>query len=337
MRFFQYLITTILVLSGLAPLSFSAENIRKSAVPIDVIHAEDLDRINASQSSGNNKPIDIGVQLWMTSGHGEWEIEFGNNFITGRSKLEWEDIDAPVLVLHAEVPIDHQFSIGGVIGYGEYSDGGNTDSDWANDFLFSESKAEVDGDVTLGDLNVFYNIVAPQKSNHKTKVDVFIGFQYYKDDTRNTHGVQTVINETPINEPFEGLNSTYSFQWIMLRLGTRAEHAINDRVTIGGSLAALMLVDYEGEAYWNLRTDFRDSDPNFVQEANSGYGFEGKAAVKARIMENVYVDLGYWFMSLKAVNGTDTIYFADGTSDTTKLKSVKSQRQGFFAGLMIEL
>lgn len=292
--------------------------------------------IETSSSSDFSPSVQISLEAWLSNGEGEWEIEFGSFFLSGRSRLTWEDIDAPMLVLNAEVAVAPHISIGGSFGMGEIDDGQNTDGDWFGDFQFSESQADTDGDVTMADINVYYQLITTDISGKPLEIDVFLGYIYYKDDLRDYNGVQTLVDEQPVNDPFDGLNSKYRFMWQMAKIGVRANSQVSDSLNIRGSIALLHLIDYEGEGYWNLRDDFRRDDPNFVQGADDGKGVEAKVSLRYALTENVRLEGGYRIIYMKAEDGDDKTYFSDGTSDSTHLSYVETLRHGAFAALGVE-
>jgi len=291
--------------------------------------------IENPESNGFRPSFEIGFETWLSNGKGEWEIEFGDFFFQGKSKLKWEDIDAPVLILNAEAALTPKISVSGSFGMGDIDDGKNTDGDWIGGFQYSESRADTDGDFTLGDINIYYQILSTEVAGKPMELDVFAGYLYYEDDLRDKNGVQTVIDEQAVNEPFDGLNSTYNFKWQMAKLGVRIKSQLSDAFNIVGNFAVLGLIDYEGEGYWNLRDDFRSDDPNFVQSADTGTGFEGKVSVRYILVENIFLQGGYRVIYMRAEDGSDKTYFADGSSESTDLSYVESLRHGAFAALGI--
>lgn len=286
--------------------------------------------IEIPATTGFKPSYEIGLETWLSNGKSEWEIEFGDFFFQGKSKLKWEDIDAPVLILNAEAALTPKISVSGSFGVGDIDDGKNTDEDWIGGFQFSESEADTDGDFTMADINIYYQILSTEFSGKPLELDVFVGYLYYEDDLRDQNGVQTIVDEQEINEPFDGLNSTYNFKWQMAKLGVRIKSQLSDAFTIVGNFAVLGLLDYEGEGYWNLRDDFRRDDPNFVQTADSGTGFEGKVSMRYTLVENVFFQGGYRVIYMRAEDGTDKTYFADGSSESTDLSYVESLRHGAF-------
>ena len=151
--------------------------------------------------------VRIGVQGWFSQGSGQWEIGFAGTDpvlggYSGRSRLQWEGIDATLGVLTAEVRVAPWLSVGGAYGSGEIRGGRSTDSDWLDvpsrgvlDFQVSESIADSDGRATLYDVNAYVRLTSlPKQRRVRGHLDVFLGYQFYEDALRLRNGVQTVIN-----------------------------------------------------------------------------------------------------------------------------------------------
>lgn len=272
--------------------------------------------------------VEAGLQVWFSRGQSEFEIEFGGIFLNGRSKLTWEDLDAAVLIFHAEGALSDRLRVGGRIGTGELDDGQNTDEDWLWDTKFSESTADTDGDVTLGDINLYYRLTEPG-SKEFLQLDGFVGYSYYEDDLNDQNLVQVVPDEGP----YPGLDSTFKFEWHAAKVGVRTLADLSSNITLKVTAAALYLIRYDGEGYWNLRDDFRRESPNFTQKSEDGMGVEGAIATVIRLTENLSLELGYWLYYIGSDEGEDVIYFADGTKGYTEITNVESFRHGVTVGL----
>lgn len=303
--------------------------------------------VPVAKTSGNktewaNDHVRLGVAGWMSMGEGEWEITFEGfdpafGFVSGRSKLEWEDIDANMIILFAEVGLGPYVSLGGSYGTADIDDGHNTDGDWldlwVSEYQFSESVADTSGDTEMYDINLYLHLKPLLLKKWKGNIDLFIGYQHYEDDLTDVNGVQTIIDETPVNIPFAGLESTYLFKWDAARLGVRLEIPVAKPVSINAEAAVLFAAKYDGEGFWNLRDDFEQSSPNFTQEADSGLGADAKITVCIRPVQYASIDLGYRAFMLHGQDGTDTTYFSDGTSESTDFTSVDSLRHGLFGAV----
>jgi len=305
--------------------------------------------VPVAKTSGNkcewsNDHVRLGVAGWMSMGEGEWEITFEGwdpafGFVSGRSLLEWKDIDADMIILFGEVGLGPYLSLGGSYGMGDIDDGGNTDGDWLDlwvgEYQFSESTADTSGDTEMYDINLYFHLKPLLMKKWKGNLDLFIGYQHYEDDLTDVNGVQTIIDEVPVEIPFDGLESTYLFQWDAARAGVRVEVPLAKLISVQAEAAVLFAGTFDGEGYWNLRDDFKPTPPNFTQEADMGLGTDAKVTVSIHPVKHVSVDVGYRYFMLHGEDGTDTTYFSDGTSESTDLTYVDSVRHGLFGSVTV--
>ena len=324
----------------------TAKTAEKDAKAIPVVPAKPAP---VAKTSGNkmewaNDRVRLGVAGWMSTGEDKWEITFEGwdpdyGYISGRSKLDWKDVDADMIIFFGEVGLGPYLSIGGSYGAADISGGSNTDGDWLDDwgseFQISESVADTSGDTEMYDLNLYLHLKPLLLKKWTGNIDIFLGYQHYQDDLNDVNGVQTIIDEVPVNIPFAGLDSTYLFKWDAARAGVRLEIPVAKPVSINAEAAVLFAASYDGEGFWNLRDDFKQSSPNFTQKADSGLGGDAKVTVCIRPIKNASIDLGYRVFMLHGQDGTDTTYFSDGTSESTDFTSVDSLRHGLFGAVTL--
>ncbi len=304
----------------------------------------DMDRLNelVSALSVPDPRFRLMLDLGWTTGRSSWEISFqefepGFGIVDVHSRLGWKRLESIIYRLHGEYKVNDWLRLSASVGLGSLDNGQNSDTDWyanfmGRDFIFSKSEADTDGDVTLFNLNAHVRLNEFfELSRLPGQWDVFGGYQYHEEDLRDRNGVQTIIDEEQVNMPFSGLNSTYLFEWQAARLGVRGEIPLADRLRLRGSLAGLW-ARFEGEGFWNLRDDFRNESPNFVQSASNGLGVELSLFGVFDITETFFAEIGWWQLYLKAQNGTDKLYFADGFEARTDLEFARTQRQGVFIG-----
>ena len=288
--------------------------------------------------------FDVGVETSFTTGESSWRISFvefipGTGLLAGSSKLAWEEMDAAMLRFHGTYRITPRFRASISYGQGDISGGKNTDTDWfsleqPNDYIFSESIADSDGRIRYIDAQLALRLNEIRDMSRIGGVwDISAGYLFYQEDLRLRNGIQTILFEEAMNEPFDGLNSKFLFEWHAFRLGLNVEVPLARRFRVKAGAAGLVGVDFRGEGYWNLRTDFRDESPNFVQRASGGYGAEFRMSGVFDFNEALYAEFGMWSITMRARNGTDKTYFADGAVGTTTLDNVESTRSGFFVGV----
>jgi hypothetical protein len=286
----------------------------------------------------------IGLQTWFSTGESSWEISFRDfhpvlGLFDGRSRLEWEDLDSLIYRLHAEYRFTPWFRLSAAYGFGDVSDGKNTDTDWialdgSREFMLLKSVSDTRGDITLLDINAYFRLNELLNLRGLPGTwDVVGGFMYYEEDLNDRNGVLVVQLEERVHIPFDGLDSTFRFEWRAFRLGLRGLVPLGERWGASAEVNGLFAVQYEGEAFWNLREDFRDTAPNFVQKASAGTGAEIKTALLYDFTPSFYGEIGVWWFRMRAKNGTDTTFFADGQTGRSSLDWVKTERYGVFAGL----
>jgi opacity protein-like surface antigen len=283
-------------------------------------------------------------QDWYSSAAAKWQISFSNmgTGTGGESELTFNQLSSPLIIVSAGAIIDSLFSFDCTYGFGSISGGHGTDSDrlfpssGGGGLEYSRSESEITGDVRLWEINLYIDKrrFIDQKSSSWGMV---LGFLHYEDNLILRHGVQII----PVHSPFtQELDSRYDFSWDAFKVGITHRAPITPRLSYTGMLSIYPYVLYEGEGYWNLRTTgsgaFRSESPNFVQKSTSGYGYEAVLGLTYAPSDNVELSLGYRYLYLSARSGTDTLYFADGTSGDSRLDWVKVTRKGLLAGVLMK-
>ncbi len=283
---------------------------------------------------GVTNRVQVGADVWFSSGRGEWEETFSSSYFgINNSLLEWENLDSRMLVLRGEVFITPWLFVDGSWAAGDIEDGDNTDSDRDGSRVVIQSRADTEGETTMASAGVNYRFSRHLFRRWTGYSDVFLGYQYYRDEVNDHNGVDTILFGDPVNVPFEGLDSTYMFEWQAIRLGLRAGIPVLRRLTLTTSLSSLIVINYFGEGYWNLRDDFRSQSPNFVDKSDGGAGSEFQLGLNLRICRHFSLEAGGRVIYLYTQDGVDKTYYSDGTSDTTPIDHAESLRYGAYAGL----
>jgi hypothetical protein len=306
--------------------------------------------ISDSHYSSNDLNAAVGVRTWFTQADAKWQISFP--YITsggqpGRieSELKFENIDSPMIVMTGGGMIAPQFSFDVLLGFGSISGGRGTDIDrfissTGGGLEFSRSQSDLSGDVRMWGGNVYFNNAPRSAEIRSGGWGAVFGILHYEDNLTLRNGVQT--NSVSFEGmymppgPFTGLNSTFDFSWNMLKVGVLNRAQATKKVSFLSQLAVYPYVDYRGEAYWNLRagtgaSDFRVQSPNFIQESTKGHGYEGSLELIYAPAENVELSAGYRYFYLRAEDGTDRVYFADGSVAESTLDWVTVTRHGAYA------
>ncbi len=254
-----------------------------------------------------------------------------------------------MIIVRGGIGIGPYFSFDGSFGKGSIGSGKGTDTDRfiANSgggLEFSQSTSNLNGDVMMGEINLYYN-------NHRYSGKqtgpwgIVFGYTHYEDKLRMTNGFQTVsvtfdgTTFPPAGQPFPSalpLNSTFDFYWDTIKVGVLPQFDLADRLSVSGLFAFYPYVSYRGEGYWNLRTAgppataFRLQSPNFIQKSTSGYGVEASVGLTYTIIRQLELTAGYRYFYLYAKDGTDTTYFADGHTAESNLDWATITRQGAY-------
>jgi opacity protein-like surface antigen len=299
----------------------------------------------------------LGVQGWLSRADAKWQISFPYNTSTDiagkiESRLDYRKIDSPVLIVTGGGDVTPQFAFDVMYGYGSITGGRGTDTDRflpsaGGGYDFSQSTNSLDGDTRLWGINLYFR---PEQfdDTQAGPWGLVLGYLYYGDSLRMTNGAQTVSmtfdgSSFPPLGPFSAnqvLDSTFNFSWNMLKVGIVYQAEPINGFSYTGTLSVYPYVDYEGEGYWNLRagtqsSDFRLQSPNFIQKSKKGYGGDASLGLSYAITEEVKLSAGYRYMYVYARDGTDIVYFADGTAAQSTLDWATATRHGAYAELLI--
>jgi hypothetical protein len=326
-----------------------------AATPALSMYDDDKTEINTS----------FGLQGWFSTADAKWQISFpyrtqtANSGISAgtpgkiESELNFKKIDSPIVFVTGGAKLAPLFSFDVVYGTGSISGGRGTDTDrfvpdQGSKLEFSKSTSENTGDVRMWGVNFYLN----NRRFGDTKAGPWgavFGFLHYEDNLTMKKGVQTV-SETfdgsafPPVGPFPAtqvLDSTFDFIWNALKVGVTHQAVIKKDLLFDGMLSLYPYVRYTGEGYWNLRAgnnprDFRRQFPNFTHQSTSGYGYEATLGLSYELSEHVQLSGGYRYFYLYANNGTDTVYFADGSTSESNLDWVTVTRHGAYAEVLFK-
>ena len=288
----------------------------------------------AAEGGGISGKKRFGLHLsqWFSSSQSWWEIS-GSSF---KSRLDFDETDADIIIVGADIAVTPGFTVRASYGSGDISDGKVTDSDWyLSGVKFSESRSKGTGDTSILEFGMSWRLTNPR---NPARFCFYLGYMNYVDDLRITDGVQTLSLLPPpfpqVGDAITGLDSTYEFRWELWKVGLEG-NAVKGRWDFAYGAYYLGLNEYRGEAFWNLRTDLRSQPPNFVHDADEGYGLDAFLAVSYVITDRTVITGGYRYFSVKAVNGRDTTFFADNSVAVTPLDEVRAERRGPYASIRV--
>lgn len=287
--------------------------------------------------------VDVRVSEWFSRGDASWQ----SSFITPSdyrviSELKYESINSDILLLEAKIRPTSHFSLNINWGAGSIDKGSGTDIDaYGLSFqpdpellVFSESQFDLDGDVRLWGVDLCAHFPS-REIVFLERLAVFIGYHHYEDNLRMFNGRQT----WPSTGPFDGLNSTYDFEWDYFQVGAQTDFSLVSEpkpylhsLDFDISLGVIPYTMYKGTAVWNLRSD-RKQDPSFKHKNDGGVGVDISMSFNYNPFKFMGCALGYRYFYIRTEDGEETIYFADGSEYTKTLDEAKAVRHGPFVSL----
>jgi hypothetical protein len=239
------------------------------------------------------------------------------------SELTWKNLRSYQVRLTSRMDIHDRFRISAALARGLIYEGENQDSDYLGDNRTLEwsrsNNASDDGqvwDFSLGlgprfDFGLDYFALVPM-----------LGFSYHVQKLTMSDGHQTI----PPNGVFSGLDSTYDTEWQGPWLGISLElNAKQPLWFFQGVVFDLTFqyhwVDYEAEADWNLRETF--AHPKSFEHKAYGYGMVYGLGATFFLSDRWSLALAFDYSEWETDNGTDRVFFSDGSSGTTQLNRVR--------------
>lgn len=246
------------------------------------------------------------------------------------SELTWEDVQSKQLTLAAQLTDIEGPQLRVAATYGWIYQGDNQDSDYIGDDRtqeFSRSNNDAAGDeVWDASLAFGYRLRLAGNAIYLTPL---LGFSHHAQDLRMSDGNQTI----PDDGPFSGLDSTYQTEWSGVWLGLELEAKIAPHVRSYWR-AEVHKADYNAEANWNLRDDF--NHPKSFEHKADGRGIVLSTGfylpAPRRWSIKLSLDYQHWITD----PGTDRVFFADGTTSTTRLNEVEWSSWSASAGIQLQ-
>ena len=249
------------------------------------------------------------------------------------SELTWEDLNIYELSLGFSSLVKHTVYFKAYMNYGRIFSGENQDSDYDSDNRqdeWSRSNNSADDGSTI-DVSLGAGVVLPIVRDTFTLMPM-VGFSYHRQDLAMTDGYQTI----PPAGPFPDLDSTYEAEWrgpwvgLDLHLETDTGWKALQGVYLFAGFEYHWAI-YDAKADWNLRDDF-EHPVSFEHEAD-GSGVRIAAGLGASLTERWSLEVGCSQQEWLAEDGTDRVFFSDGTYGETRLNEVNWESRA--VGLMI--
>ena len=311
------------------------------------------------------------VTHWQTTGSDYFRTSFylppeswvpPDPDVQAGSTLDFQGLDSAIEVLSAEARLFRGFSVEAEYGSSSFSGGTAYDHDWLHapwhilyfytgpvwvDPIhrdFSLSRSRLAGSTELYSFNAYLRVYNSSRqrfmrdSDYEHNIDLYAGYSWYGDSIRISEGnqlqsVDVFGGGTQPLGPFSGLHSTYKLHWQGVRFGFREQTKFTDALTMEGKLAYSPNMEYLGEGYWNLRSEF--FNPSFRHTAK-GTIMEFSASLEWKLTASLLLNAGYRGTFYAANDGVDRTFFSDGTQSGIKLEKVRNSRTGWLLGLALK-
>lgn len=282
--------------------------------------------------------LSTALQLGYRSDNLDWNIAGDINGETPDvlSELQWSHLQVSQLKLSMEV-FQADFYLRGNLSYGEIINGENRDSDYLFDDRrgeFSRTNNAVGGELADASVGVGRKFdTSDGRGKFSSYIMPMLGYSIHSQNLQITDGFQTL----PATGAFPGLDTNYETEWQGAWVGlVFAEENTQTDLEIEMSLI-YHAVDYQAEADWNLREEF--AHPKSFEHLASGHGFtlslNGRSPVdSSKSLFWVFgIDYGRW----QTRAGLDVTYFADASTEITRLNKVNWESSVINFGLELRM
>ena len=283
----------------------------------------------ASLGAERKKTLPIETDFTLSTGYRvdnlDWNIA---GDINGKnpnilSELTWDDIESYQVKLQGSFVWPNIIALKGYANYGWIFDGDNQDSDYLGDnrtLEFSRSNNSTD-DGYMRDFSLA--IGYPFRFGHQVigTITPLAGYSYHEQNLNISNGNQTI----PDLGPFPGLDSSYDTEWEGPWIGLGLRFKAGKIMSLAHRFETHLIyeyhwADYHAEANWNLRDDF--AHPKSFEHDADGTGWKFGAGLNFRLHHNWALNFKYEYQDWSTDSGTDRVFFADGSTATTKLNEV---------------
>lgn len=287
--------------------------------------------------------IKLETDLVFSAGYRQDDLDWNiggyltaDQYVNVLSELTWDDLESYQIKFQGSLVWPNFVAIRGVADYGWIFDGDNQDSDYAGndrtlEFSRSNNSAD-DGDVW----DVSLAMGHPFRTGRKVIATItpLVGYSHHEQNLTIRDGYQTI----PHLGAFSGLDSSYDTQWYGPWLGIDLNFKATSIKTFVHRLETFFSyeyhwADYEAEADWNLRDDFKHPK-SFTHDAD-GNGWIIRAGFNLALQQHIALNFNFDYQDWSTDSGTDKIFFADGTTAKTRLNEVNWTSYSLGLGLAV--
>ena len=243
--------------------------------------------------------VDTGARYWYSSGKFQWDNFASPN--VAQSRLTYDNLTASSGEIFARIDAPVNLFVKGFIGGGRINSGKMNDEDWGMDAPANASvntaytntlSNPVNGPISYGTIDVGYDFL----KGADYKAGAFLGYN-------RVHEVMNAWGCTQLALPASGicapsfpstvLTITETTTWQSLRVGLSGDSVFWNRVKIGGDVAYLPYVRFDGlDNHW-----LRDV-PTWFTQWGTGRGVQAELIASYLVTDNFTVGVGgrYWAM-----------------------------------------
>ncbi len=290
----------------------------------------DLDEPQLAKGAEKNKALPFETEFTFSAGYRRDDLDWNiagysplGNYVNILSELTWKDLESFQLKLQNKTVIPNIIYFRAFVSYGWIYDGKVQDSDYLGDnrtFEFSRSNNSADdGDVWDASFGIGYPLRLG--GDEIWTITPLVGYSYHEQNLTSTDGNQTI----PPLGSFPGLDSTYETQWKGPWIGLDLHFKAKEIETWPQRIEPYFSVEYhwadfDAEADWNLRSDF-EHPKSFEQEAD-GNGWVVGIGFNFVLNPDLLLNFNYDYQNWSTDDGTDKVFFSDGTTAKTRLNEV---------------
>lgn len=312
--------------------------VTQEALAASTTHSE----VNTSANFAKKRSFPIEFKLTPGIGYRKDDLDWniaGN--INGNnpnilSELTWDDLESYQVKIQGNLVWPNIIAFRGSGGYGWIFDGDNQDSDFLGDnrtIEFSRSNnSSDDGHVWDASVAIGYPFRFGQKV--LGTLTPLVGYSHHEQHLKITDGNQTI----PDLGPFPGLDSSYDSEWKGPWIGVDLRFEAREIKTFAHRLEPYFTyeyhwADYHAEADWNLREAF--ARPKSFEHDADGNGHIIGAGLNIRVHRHLALNFNFDYQDWSTDEGTDRVFFADGTTAITQLNEVNWTSYALSLGLSL--
>jgi hypothetical protein len=298
--------------------------------------------INAAASNKRYKVSPIEIELIPRIGYRvddlDWNIagDTSGNNPNILSELTWNDLESYQVKIQGNMVLPNIVALRGSANYGWIFDGENQDSDYFGDnrtLEFSRSNNNSD-DGHVWDASVAIGYPLRFGRNVMGTITPLVGYSHHEQHLRITDGNQTI----PPLGPFPGLDSSYDTEWKGPWIGFDFRFKAKELKNFAHRIEPYFTyeyhwADYEAEADWNLRDDF--AHPKSFEHDADGNGYIIGTGVNIALHRYFALNFNFDYQDWSTDEGTDKVFFADGTTAKTQLNEVNWSSYALSLGLSL--